>query len=85
MNEAVFIAKKEGVDIELGKALESVYRVMHATAENYSSMNRDCANNQQTEIESICGFITKKGAEYHYPTPLNAKYLALILGDTPSH
>lgn len=80
VNEAVFIAAKEGVNIKLSSALDSAYRVMRATAENYSSMNRDLANNQHTEIESICGFITKKGAEHHYSTPFNNKYLSLIQG-----
>ena len=80
VNEAVFIAAKEGVNIGLSSALESAYRVMCATAENYSSMNRDLTKNQQTEIDSICGFITKKGAEYHYATPFNNKYLSLIQG-----
>jgi 2-dehydropantoate 2-reductase len=40
VNEAVFIAAKEGVNIKLSSALDSAYRVMRATAENYSSMNR---------------------------------------------
>ncbi|MDE3273790.1 ketopantoate reductase family protein [Pseudoalteromonas sp. G4] len=83
VNEAVFIANKEGMKISLNSALESAYRVMRATAQNFSSMNRDVFKQQQTEIDSICGYIHKKGAEYCYPTPFNSRFLTLIQGDTP--
>ncbi|WP_372767183.1 ketopantoate reductase family protein [Pseudoalteromonas sp.] len=83
VNEAVFIANKEDVEISLSAALESTYRVMRATSQNYSSMNRDVYKQQQTEIDSICGYIHKKGAEYCYPTPFNSRFLTLIQGDIP--
>ena len=83
LNEAAFIAKQEGINISLSEALNNAYRVIHATAANFSSMNRDVYKNQQTEIESICGYIIKKGAEYHYSTPYNQQYLSLIQGDKP--
>lgn len=83
VNEAVFIANKEGMKISLNSALESAYRVMRATAQNYSSMNRDVFKQQQTEINSICGYIHKKGAEYCYPTPFNSRFLALIQDGKP--
>lgn len=83
VNEAVFIANKDGMEISLNSALESAYRVMRATAQNFSSMNRDVFKQQQTEIDSICGYIHKKGVEYCYPTPFNSRFLTLIQGDTP--
>ena len=83
INEAVFIANKEGVEISLSSALDSVYRVMRATSQNYSSMNRDVFKQQQSEIDSICGYIHKKGVEYCYSTPFNSRFLALIQDGTP--
>ena len=81
LNEAVYLAKREGIKVTLVEALTNAYQVMHATKDNNSSMNRDFFFQRQTEINSICGFIAKKGVQYHYPTPYNSRFLALIQGD----
>lgn len=42
---------------------ENVERVAHATRNNYSSMYKDLASGQPTEIEAITGYLLKKSPE----------------------
>jgi 2-dehydropantoate 2-reductase len=44
---------------------------MQATAQNYSSMNRDHALGKKTEISAISGYIVKLAKHHHINTPHN--------------
>lgn len=48
---------------------QTVYGVIDKTADNYSSMNRDIANNRKTEIDFITGFLLKTAAELSIDLP----------------
>jgi len=78
LHEAYLIAKKEGVDMSFSKILISAYTVMQATAQNYSSMNRDHALGNKTEISAISGYIIVLAKQHKIETPYNKSvYLKL--------
>ncbi|CCQ11101.1 2-dehydropantoate 2-reductase [Pseudoalteromonas luteoviolacea B = ATCC 29581] len=78
LNEAVYIANQLGIKITLHESLMQAYLVMQNTSKNRSSMLQDCTLNRQTEIDAICGFLSKKGQELNYPTPFNDVMLKKI-------
>lgn len=78
LHEAYLVAKKEGVDMHFSKVLMSAYTVMQATAQNYSSMNRDHALGNKTEISAISGYIVELAKQHQIDTPNNKSvYLKL--------
>ncbi|MGF1691220.1 2-dehydropantoate 2-reductase [Photobacterium kagoshimensis] len=50
-----------------------VDKVIHATANNLSSMNQDVCHHRQTEIDYITGHIVRRGQDYNIRTPFNAE------------
>ncbi len=78
LNEAVAVARAEGLDIALGDALQRAYLVMALTAGNSSSMLEDVRQKRQSEIDAICGYIVKQGKKYGIETPCNQFYLNRI-------
>ena len=83
VHEAVLVANAEGITISLSEALELGYDVMRKTANNNSSMKQDFSKKQPTEIEAICGYVIKKGAQYQIATPFNQWALQAILDGKP--
>ena len=80
MEEAGRIASAEGVDLtdfDLAQSLEDLCR---ATADNRVSMLQDIMAGRQTEIDSICGEVVKRGEELGIPTPRNQTLHALVKG-----
>jgi len=78
LNEACNIAKAQGLDIPLIKALNTAYKIMELTCDNYSSMQQDVAHNRATEIAAICGYICQQGKLYNIKTPYNNELLAKV-------
>lgn len=54
-------------------------KVAAATAENYSSMNRDLAEGRKTEVEYINGYIVDRAGEHNIEVPGHALLLEQIL------
>ena len=80
MEEAARIATAEGVDMtdfDLAQSLEDLCR---ATADNRVSMLQDIMAGRQTEIDSICGEVVKRGEALGIPTPRNQTLHALVKG-----
>ena len=80
MEEAGRIASAEGVDLtdfDLAQSLEDLCR---ATADNRVSMLQDIMAGRQTEIDSICGEVVKRGEALGIPTPRNQTLHALVKG-----
>ena len=80
MEEAARIATAEGVnmtDFDLAQSLEDLCR---ATADNRVSMLQDIMAGRQTEIDSICGEVVKRGEALGIPTPRNQTLHALVKG-----
>ena len=80
MEEAARIATAEGVDLtdfDLAQSLEDLCR---ATADNRVSMLQDIMAGRETEIDSICGEVVKRGEALGIPTPRNQTLHALVKG-----
>ena len=80
MEEAARIATAEGVemaDFDLAQSLEDLCR---ATADNRVSMLQDIMAGRETEIDSICGEVVKRGEALGIPTPRNQTLHALVKG-----
>lgn len=68
--EVFAIAKAERLHFELISLQETVSNVIAATAENFSSMNRDVFYKRETEIEYINGYLIKKAQQHNIETPI---------------
>ena len=80
MEEAARIASAEGIDLsdlDLALALEDLCR---ATADNRVSMLQDIMAGRETEIDSICGEVVRRGEALGIPTPRNQTLHALVKG-----
>ncbi len=78
--EAVSVANAHGIDISIDEAIRETKEVARLTADNKSSMLQDIEMGRKTEIESICGAITRLGTEKGIPTPVNMSLMAVVKG-----
>lgn len=76
--EAAAVARAEQIPLPFqnpGLAAENVAR---KTAGNHSSMFQDIQRGMPTEIDAICGAVTRQGARHGVPTPVNAACWELV-------
>lgn len=85
LQEAVTVAKAQGVELSLPQSLDSAYQVMRLTAGNRCSMLQDKLLARETEIAAMCGFIASSARQLSLSAPINELYYRRITGDTPSH
>jgi len=78
--EAVKVAQKAGIKLEVKNPVEEVFRVARLTAKNKSSMLQDVERKRKTEIDAINGAIVILGKKYGVKTPVNETLTALIKG-----
>jgi 2-dehydropantoate 2-reductase len=69
-NEAIKVAAAESVFFEIESLMKVINQVIQATANNYSSMNRDIFYNRATENDFIAGYLLKKAALHKIQTPV---------------
>jgi len=67
--EAIKVAKTEGITFEQQTLFTLINDVINATAENYSSMNRDIFYQRPTENEYINGYLLEKARHTNIDTP----------------
>ncbi|MFT5676499.1 MAG: 2-dehydropantoate 2-reductase [Paraglaciecola sp.] len=70
-HETARVMQACGYPISESELLENVFQVIHNTAANFSSMNRDIVFERQTEIDFINGYIIEQGRRYAVETPYN--------------
>jgi 2-dehydropantoate 2-reductase len=78
VEEAVAVARAEGIGLEAEALMERVRAVSSATAENRSSMLQDLERGRRTEIDAINGWITRQGEQRGVPCPVNRALTLLI-------
>ncbi|NOH30869.1 2-dehydropantoate 2-reductase [Vibrio mediterranei] len=71
VREATECANKMGVALKAEEMLDTVYKVIHATAQNYSSMHQDIYNKRQSEIDYITGYVVSISKRYGIAVPTN--------------
>jgi len=80
--EVVFVAKAAGVHLPLfddpKAAVAGGYKIAQAMAATRSSTAQDMMRNKKTEIDSLNGFIVRKGRELGVPTPINHALFTLV-------
>jgi len=67
--EALSIAKAENIFSEEISLINDVNKVIKATADNYSSMNRDIFYKRKTENDYINGYLLAKARQFSLPAP----------------
>ncbi|KAK8794854.1 hypothetical protein WA158_001834 [Blastocystis sp. Blastoise] len=78
VNEGLAVCDALHVTLPEGDAYERVVEVIRKTQGSYSSMCSDMMRKRPTEIDAICGYITKKGKEVGVQTPINEMLTDLI-------
>jgi len=74
--EVIEVAKRLGIDI--GDVVDELDRVLSETSGNLSSMLQDVLRGRRTEIDWICGAVTRLGKEVGLRTPLNEALWRLV-------
>ena len=77
VEEAMAVGRAQGVEIR-DDAVDNVFQVADATAQNRSSMGQDVDNKRQTEIGAINGVIVREGRRLGIVTPVNRTLTALM-------
>jgi 2-dehydropantoate 2-reductase len=76
--EAASVARAEHVHLPFSNPVSAVEDVARKTAANHSSMFQDVRRGAQTEIDAICGAVTRRGAVHGIPTPYNRACWQLV-------
>jgi 2-dehydropantoate 2-reductase len=76
--EAAQVAEAENVHLPFADPLMAAEEVARKTAANHSSMLQDVLRGAPTEIEAICGAITRRGEQHGVATPVNYVFRLLV-------
>lgn len=76
--EAVAVAGAAEVPLSLSGVTEAALKLGKAMPEALSSTAQDIARGKPTEIDSLNGFLVRKGAELGVPTPVNQTLYSLV-------
>ena len=76
--EVVTLANAEGVAITLDEVRAMMDRALDSHGSHKSSMMQDMEAKRPTEIESLCGEVTRLAARHNLPVPLNSALAALV-------
>jgi len=76
--EAIAVARAGGVRLPDADPIESVWKIGEALAGATSSTAQDIARGSRTEIDSLNGYIVRRGVEVGVATPANQTLHALV-------
>jgi 2-dehydropantoate 2-reductase len=76
--EAMAVAHAAGVRFTDGAMVDTVHRLGEAMAGATSSTAQDIARGKPTEIDSLNGYVARRGAELGVPAPVNQTLHALV-------
>ena len=82
--EAAAVASARGIQLPFKDAARAAEDVARRTADNHSSMYQDVRRGAQTEIDAICGAITRLGQKYGIATPYNRACWYLVRASIPA-
>jgi 2-dehydropantoate 2-reductase len=78
VDEAVAVARADGVQLDTGGLLERVMKVGEAMPTQISSTAQDIGLGKATEIDALNGHVARRGAELGVPTPVNRTLHGLV-------
>jgi 2-dehydropantoate 2-reductase len=76
--EALAVARAEDIRLPGMDMFEAVSKIADVMREATSSMAQDIARGNRTEIDSLNGYLVRRGAELGVPTPVNQTLHALV-------
>jgi 2-dehydropantoate 2-reductase len=78
IGEAVAVARAEGIVLPESAILEDALKLGRDMAGATSSTAQDIARGRPTEIDSLNGYLVRRGAELGVPVPVNRTLHALV-------
>lgn len=78
IEETVAVARASGVRLPDTDLVEMGMRLAEALGDATSSTAQDLARGKRTEIDSLNGYIARRGAELGIPTPVSSTLFALV-------
>ncbi len=78
VEETVAVARACGVALSEGELVDAAYRLGEVMSEATSSTAQDIRRGKRTEIDSLNGYVARRGAELGVPTPVNLTLHALV-------
>ncbi len=76
--EGVAVGDASGVHLPADKLIAAVVELGRVVPEALSSTAQDIARGKPTEIDSLNGFVVRRGAEMGVPTPVNQTLYSLV-------
>ncbi len=76
--EVAAVACAENIPLPFEDPTRAAEQVARRTADNHSSMLQDIQRGTPTEIDAICGAVTRRGAEHGVSTPMNRACWQLV-------
>jgi 2-dehydropantoate 2-reductase len=84
-NEAAAVASAQQVRLPFSNPVEAAEAVARKTAANHSSMFQDVRRGAPTEIDAICGAVTRAGQTHGVSTPVNRVCWELVQAMVTPH
>ena len=78
IRELTQVMQAEGIACSFDELEASVNKVIHATAQNNSSMKQDMFYQRKTEIDFITGHLIKTALKHQIEVPTNQKLFAMV-------
>jgi 2-dehydropantoate 2-reductase len=78
VNEGVAVARASGIPLSDMDLLESCWWLSESMSAATSSTAQDIARGKRTEIDSLNGYLARRGAELGVATPVNETLYALV-------
>jgi 2-dehydropantoate 2-reductase len=78
VEETAAVARAAGVRFPAVDLVETTLKLAEAMSEATSSTAQDIARGKRTEIDSLNGYVARRGAELGVPTPVNQTLHALV-------
>jgi len=78
IEEALAVARAAGVRVTDVDLAESAWRLAESMPEALSSTAQDIGRGKRTEIDSLNGFVARRGTELGIPTPVNQTLYGLV-------
>jgi 2-dehydropantoate 2-reductase len=78
VEETAAVARAAGVHLPEAKLVEAAFRLGEAMSEATSSTAQDIHRGKRTEIDSLNGYVARRGAELGVVTPVNQTLHALV-------
>lgn len=76
--EAAEVARRLGIAVDIDEVIETASSIAGSVGDATSSTEQDLARGRPTEIDSLNGYIARRGAEVGIPTPTHAALAALV-------